>query len=106
MTSRMAFNYPTLFKSLTLMAGSYAWCLGLVCGGPGADAEPGLAVHPPTLFLHGLTDLIVPSSTSLVYYNELRGRGIPTRRETNTFDSHEWLGQSPQEVLSWVQLHN
>jgi predicted esterase len=110
MTSRMAFSHSGVFKSLSLMAGSYYYCWGgppeLVSCPP---AEPGLQAlvdaHPPTLFLHGEKDRTVPARSSETYYNQLLQNGIPTRRVT-TNDGHIWVPSSAEEITSWVQQHN
>ena len=97
MTSRMAVSYPGKFKSLAIMAGSYATCAGLICTVP--DTLP--ADHPPTLFLHGQNDLAVPVLTMEPYEEQLRNMGIQTRKVINDACGHEWIPESPEEVLSW-----
>ena len=97
MTSRMAVSYPGRFKSLAIMAGSYATCAGIVCNIP--DTLP--ADHPPTLFLHGQNDLAVPLSTMEPYEEKLRLMGIATRKVINDACGHEWIPEAPEEVLDW-----
>ena len=55
MTSRMAVSYPGKFRALADHSGSYATCSD-TCTVP----TPLPSNHPPTLFLHGDTDAIVP----------------------------------------------
>jgi dienelactone hydrolase len=100
MTSRMAVSYPGRFKSLAIMAGSYATCAGIICNVP--DTLP--ADHPPTLFLHGQNDLAVPLSTMEPYEEKLRLTGIDTRKVINETCGHEWIPEAPLEVLSWFGL--
>jgi dienelactone hydrolase len=97
MTSRMAVSYPGRFKSLAIMAGSYATCAGLLCTVP--DTLP--ADHPPTLFLHGRNDLAVPVSTMEPYEEKLRNMGMATRKVINDTCGHEWIPESPDEVRDW-----
>jgi dienelactone hydrolase len=97
MTSRMAVSYPGRFKSLAIMAGSYATCMGILCTVP--DTLP--ADHPPTLFLHGQNDLAVPVYTMEPYEEKLRLMGIETRKVINDACGHEWIPEAPEEVLGW-----
>ncbi len=97
MTSRMAISYPGRFKSLAIMAGSYATCAGIICTVP--DTLP--ADHPPTLFLHGQNDLAVSVYTMEPYEEKLRNMGSQTRKVINDACGHEWIPEAPEEVLSW-----
>ena len=99
MTSRMAVSYPGRFKSLAIMAGSYATCAGILCTVPATLP----ADHPPTLFLHGQNDLAVPLSTMEPYEEKLRLMGIDTRKVINETCGHEWIPEAPLEVLSWFE---
>ena len=74
MTSRMAFSYPNMFKSLSVQSGSYYYCDGSTCAAPSPQDFPGLKVHPPTLFLHGTADPIVPPKTRSGEREERRER--------------------------------
>ena len=65
MTSRMAFSYQGMFQSLSIQSGSYYYCDGSTCPVPTSQDFPGLRAHPPTLFLHGTADPIVPPETSV-----------------------------------------
>lgn len=99
MTSRMAVSYPGKFKSLAIMAGSYATCAGLICTVP--DTLP--ADHSPTLFLHGQNDLAVPVLTMEPYEEKLRNMGIQTRKVINDACGHEWIPEAPEEVRDWFE---
>lgn len=89
-TSRMAvtFNGRSQWKALAIVSASYANCAGPLCVVPGLPGN-----HPPTKFYHGLTDVIVPSFTSIPYYDKLRGRGVATERITH-LGGHEFTSQS------------
>jgi dienelactone hydrolase len=100
MTSRMAVSYPGRFKSLAIMAGSYATCAGILCTVP--DNLP--ADHPPALFLHGQNDLAVPLSTMEPYEEKLRNMGIATRKVINDACGHEWIPEATAEVRDWFEL--
>lgn len=101
MTSRMAVSYPGRFKALAIAAGSYATCAGILCSvGPvGAD-------HPPTLFLHGLIDPVVPIITMEAYSNALLAAGVPTRKVIEATALHRWIAASPGEVVAWFQKYD
>jgi poly(3-hydroxybutyrate) depolymerase len=110
MTSRMAFSHSGVFKSLSLMAGSYYYCWGgppeLIACPPAEPAlQPLVEAHPPTLFLHGETDRTVPARSSETYYDQLLQNNIPTRRVTED-ESHIWLASAAEEITAWVRQYN
>jgi hypothetical protein len=107
MTSRMAFSYTKHFLSLSIQSGSYYYCDG-ACDPthPNGQDAPGFASHPPTLFLHGEADPLVPPETSLLYYQTLLLDQVPTRRVTQKGARHEWIDAAPNEILAWVQKYN
>lgn len=100
-TSRMAVSFPGEFKALAVHSGSYAECLGPICVVPFALPED----HPPTYFIHGLVDLIVPWATMDSYYDRLRWAGVTAERHTNTLGGHEWFPESAQLVREWFDRH-
>lgn len=100
MTSRMALAYPGKFKALAIAAGSYATCLGILC-----DVGPIPNDHPPTLFLHGGIDPIVPLITMDAYNDKLRAAGIETRRIVEPLALHAWIDASPNAVRDWFNAH-
>merc|ERR1712013_958838 len=76
MTSRMAFSYPGRFRSLAIQSGSYFYCAGPICANP----KNGLPKdHPPTLFLHGDLDPIVPGFTERKYFELANASGVKTK---------------------------
>ena len=102
MTSRMAIAYPGVFKAVAVQSGSYADCLGPFCSVPATLPS----THAPTLFLHGTADAVVPLNTMTPYRDRLQAQGIATRTVLKTGAGHEFLPQSPTEVLNWFRLYD
>jgi predicted esterase len=101
MTSRMAVSYGGKFRALAIESGSYA-----TCGGPACTIPATLpADHPPTLFLHGGMDVIVPISTAEAYYQELKAQGFDTSFVEDPSAGHQWLSVAPQDVVQWFTTH-
>jgi dienelactone hydrolase len=100
-TSRMAVSFPGQFKALVVHSGSYASCSGPLCTVP--SSLP--ANHPPTFFIHGYTDLIVPWWSMDMYYDRLLQHGIKTGRYTESLGGHEWFDASPGKVLAWFNAN-
>jgi len=98
-TSRMAVSFPGKFKALAIQSGSYANCLGPLCQVP--KQVP--ANHPPTLFLHGLIDPLVPWFTMNQYYDLLLFHGIKTKRFTSLSAGHKWLSAAPKQIVNWFK---
>ena len=61
MASRVAEAYPGRFRALAIHSASYAACAGWLCAVPADLADD----HPPTLFLHGGLDALVPVAATL-----------------------------------------
>jgi pimeloyl-ACP methyl ester carboxylesterase len=101
MTSRMAVTAPERFRSVAIQSGSYATCAGPSCHVP--SHFPGQ--HPPTLFLHGGQDAIVPQSTMESYRLALQQAGCDTREVIRENAGHEWLPEAPEAVLGWFLAH-
>ena len=95
MTSRMAVSYPGKFKALAIHSASYATC-GPVCLVPALPAN-----HPPTLFLHGRDDLIVPPWTMEPYHQKLQLGGIRTAEILHDLAGHQWIPEAPTAVTDW-----
>ena len=102
MTSRMAVSYPGVFKALAVQSGSYATCLGPICNVPSRFTT----AHAPTLFLHGTADLIVPAATMYPYRDRLAAAGVPTRTVLRSGAGHEFLPESPAEVVNWFRTYD
>ena len=62
------------------------------------------ADHPPTLFLHGELDAVVPMATMVPYEEQLSAQGVTTRRVSDPAAGHEWLSVAADEVLAWFAL--
>lgn len=92
MTSRMAVSYPGTFRALVVASASYATC-GQVCSVPALPAD-----HPPTLFLHGGADNIVPLSTMTPYRDALGGNAESI---VNDGAGHEWLVDGIVAIPDW-----
>lgn len=101
MTSRMAVAFPGRFRALAIQSGSYATCGGPFCKVPATLP----AAHPPTLFLHGKRDFIVPLSTMQAYRARLVAQGTPTRAVVDARANHEWLCVAPAEIEAWFSKH-
>jgi len=107
MTSRMAFLYPDMFRSLSINSGSYYYCGGANCPFPAQDDNPFLKIHPPTLFLHGADDQIVPPETSVEYLDNLKTNwSISTVRYTEAGKGHQWLDSASTHIPAWIQFHS
>lgn len=100
MTSRMAVSYPGKFRALAIAGGSYATCLGPLCSIPDLDGA-----HPPTLFLHGEDDDVVPLWTAELYYNELVQADVDVRLVVQPDAGHKWIPQAADEIQLWFDLH-
>jgi predicted esterase len=102
MTSRMAVSYQGRFLALAIAAGSYASCPG----GLPACAVPALPTnHPPTLFMHGGEDPLVPIEQMYDYFDALTGGGFTTQAVVDPTMSHGWVPTAPTDVLTWFATH-
>jgi len=101
MTSRMAVSYPGKFRALAIHSASYATCSGPLCTIPDALPDD----HPPTLFLHGEADLVVPIGTMEAYDARLVAEGKETRVVVAPSVGHDWLAAGPDEVVAWFDAH-
>lgn len=101
MTSRLAEQHPERFRALAIHSASWATCVGAACVLPEALPE----AHPPTLFVHGGLDAIVPAATSRRYHRELEAMGIDTERRVQTWRGHRWLDIAPEAFLDWFEAH-
>jgi dienelactone hydrolase len=99
MTSRMAVSYRGRFRALAVHSASYATCSAL-CLVPSLPGD-----HPPTLFLHGGLDLIVPVPSMEVYRDALRRDGVEVRTVLDPAAGHQWLPSGPRELVDWFRAH-
>jgi dienelactone hydrolase len=102
MTSRMAVSHAGTFQALAIQSASYATCLGPICPVPSDLPDD----HPPTLFLHGLIDPVVPIWTMYPYRDRLNAQGTPTRTVVDAFAPHAFLRAAPGEIVTWFQAHD
>lgn len=115
MTSRMALSYPGRFRALAIQSGAWATCVG---GLDSVSDAFGLATfhachvpstlpadHPPTLFIHGGADLIVPLWTMELYESALSEAGFETRKVLVRGGLHEFFSETPGELLAWFRAH-
>lgn len=100
MTSRMAVSYPGKFRALADHSGSYATC-GPTCSVP----TPLPTDHPPTLFLRGDNDVVVPMSVVTPYIDALVAEGHEAKLVTDPKAGHEWLPEGAEAVTSWFDSH-
>jgi hypothetical protein len=100
MTSRMAVSYQGRFRALAIESGSYATCSGPLCTVPDLPAD-----HPPTLFLHGGADPVVPVTTMYTYRDKLTAMAIPTRTVVDPLFMHGWIPAAPDEVFGWFNTY-
>jgi len=96
MTSRMAVAYPGRFRALAIASGSYATCAGPACIVPALRDG-----HPPTLFLHGEADAVVPIGTMEAYADALDAAGVEVERVTDPDAGHGWIAAAPEAVVGW-----
>ncbi|WII72641.1 prolyl oligopeptidase family serine peptidase [Bdellovibrio sp. 22V] len=100
-SSRMAVSFPGVFKALAIESASFADCKGPLCFVP--DVIP--QNHPPTLFLHGEDDRVVPVETMLSYYEKLKRRGVEAEYFVDPTAGHQWLDDSPELITEWFLRH-
>lgn len=96
MSSRMALSYPGAFRALAIHSASWATCGGALCVLP--SALP--AGHPPTLFLHGDADLVVPLATMTPYADALEAAGVHVERFVRPL-GHAWHAEAPRVITDF-----
>lgn len=95
MASRVALTYPNV-RAIAVHSASYATCGGAVClVGPLPED------HPPTVFLHGALDPVVPMWTMDLYRNALEEQGTPTHAVVDPGALHEWIPAAPEAIVEW-----
>ena len=111
MSSRMAFSYTGLFKSLSIVGGGYYNCLPPVNNCPDFDYTDEshtqlIKYHPPTQFLHGEKDLIVPVDLAQRYHANLLSNSVNPTRLLTTKQGHTWIDSSADAIAEWIELYN
>jgi poly(3-hydroxybutyrate) depolymerase len=99
MTSRMAVSYGGTFRALAIASASYATC-SATCSVPALPSD-----HPPTLFLHGDLDTVVPVWTMTPYRDALVADGIEAQAIIAKTGVHEWLSQGKTAIPDWFDAH-
>ncbi len=99
MTSRMAVSYAGTFRALVIASGSYATCSN-TCSVPALPAD-----HPPTLFIHGATDPVVPVGTMTAYRDKLLADGRVASAVIVPDMGHQWLAAAVTAVPAWFDAH-
>lgn len=94
MTSRMALSYPGRFRALAIHSASWATCSGPLCVLPRTLPFD----HPPTLFLHGEGDNVVPIATMESYADQLEAEGFDVRVVRDADAGHEWIPAAPEQI--------
>ena len=61
--------------------------------------------HPPTLFLHGATDPLVPIATMTSYRQALVTGGHDAMSVVAPDRGHEWIPQAVTAVPAWFDAH-
>lgn len=97
MTSRLAVTFPDRFAAVSVVAASYMTCAGPVCSVP----DDPIDVHPPTLFLHGKLDPVVPIGTMRKYRDWLDASGVTTSTVEAQYGMHAWPDGSPERITAW-----
>lgn len=100
MTSRMAVSYGGRFEALAIQSASYATCGGLLCSVPELPAD-----HPPTLFLHGDQDEVVPVGTMRAYLEALEDQDTEVDEAIDEDAHHGWLELAPDRIPDWFLAH-
>lgn len=99
-SSRMAITFPEQIRAIAIESASYATCAGFLCW-IGFIPDN----HPPTLFLHGRQDSIVPISTMLRYAQALQRKNIPISIWIDEDLEHAWSPEAPEKILNWFETH-
>jgi poly(3-hydroxybutyrate) depolymerase len=101
MASRMAVTYPARFHAIAIQSAAYASCSGLICHLP-AVLPSG---HPPTLFLHGARDHVVPIETMTSYRDQLEREGRATKTIIDPGAGHGWMRAAPDAIAAWFSSY-
>ncbi len=99
MTSRMAISYAGTFRALAIASASYATC-SATCSIPALPAD-----HPPTLFLHGANDELVPIATMTAYRDALVDAGRLTDAIVDDGAGHAWIAGAVTAIPAWFGNH-
>lgn len=98
-TSRLTLAFPRRFRAIAIQSASYATCLGPICKVPGQLSKD----HPPTLFLHGALDAVVPAFTAENYHRKLLQHGIESELVIDPKAGHAWIESAPDHISAWFK---
>lgn len=101
-TSRMALNFPDEFKAFMIHSASYATMLGDVKTNMPSSVPQN---HPPTLFIHGRQDEVVPLSTMESYLEVLQAQGVQTKTHIKKRGAHTYFPETAKWTTSWFLNH-
>ena len=101
MTSRMAEAYPGKFEALAVLSASYCWCAGSACTMPAQMPDE----HPPTLFVHGRLDTVVPLWTMSLYEDALSDDQVATKVIIDETAGHHWVERAPEAIVNWFDSY-
>ena len=93
-------SYAGRFRSLVVHSGSYAQC-STICVLPTTLPSD----HPPTLFLHGAQDDLVPLSVMTSYKDELVAEGHVASAIVRDDLGHEWIPEAATAIRDWFVGH-
>ena len=98
----MALAYTHRFRALAIQSATYATCGG-ACVLPDPSEVP--ADHPPTIFLHGQQDDIIPIESAEGYRALLAKRGVTTDFVRDPNAGHAWLAESASKITAWFEQY-
>ena len=101
-TSRMALNFAGEFKAFAIHSAAYATSMGDIRYRVPEELPED---HPPTFFIHGEKDMIVPVHTMYEYLNRLKEQGYSVDSFVKKDAGHEYFEESPKLVLGWFKKH-
>lgn len=102
MTDRMAqSHFDRSWRALAIASASYATCGGPICFLPDKVRSD----HPPTLFLHGKRDLIVPHRTMEKYAKLLKKNGVQVKKVIDRKAGHKWIKSTSDEVVKFFSAN-
>lgn len=102
MTDRMAqSHFDRSWRALAIASASYATCGGPMCFLPKKIRSD----HPPTLFLHGQRDLIVPQGTMEKYAKLLKRNGVQVKKVIDKKAGHKWIKSTGNEVVKFFNAN-
>lgn len=100
-SSRMAIEFPEKFRAIAIHSASYANFSGLLM----PPILRSLENHPPTLFVHGTSDIVVPIESAKPYIKKLNRHGVENKMVEVQGEGHGWFENSPADITNWFLQH-